>query len=587
MSARPVRMLALLGFVSWLMYLVIALSAQSLHEEGSGSHSLLPLLTLFGLAFGCYLAAIRVARRAPRDRRLLATIIVFGVAFRGALLLSDPIEEIDLYRYLWDGAVTRQGVSPFRHSPQQVLASSSADDLPDDLARLVALRDSSPELMAILQRVHFGELPTIYPPVSQAVFALAASITPANSSLWTRMTVMKAWFVGFDLATLLLVVRLLRLTDRPVGWAVAYAWCPLLIKEIANSGHLDSLAVFLTTLSLWLAVRVLFQPGTAASNRWAATASSLVLALAVGAKLYPLILAPLVFWSFIRRFGGRAMIGPTVVFVAVTACLAWPMWPAQQTVATTTETLDPAQVMIPSPEVAPVPPPEVSAQPRDPSQSLRAFLSRWEMNDFLFLLVMENLRPTAHLPKGEVAWFSVVPESWRTAPVEQLASWVPVPHERMPFLVTRGLTSLMFLIVALWFGGRAARSADAADWLQYSFLTVAWFWLLLPTQNPWYWTWALPLLPFARGRAWLVLSGLALTYYLRFWFAFHFRDSTVPGTRYPGPFFFDYVVTWLEFAPWFGWLLIEALRRGKRLQDPSFVAREAPGRGAADQSGPH
>ena len=26
-----------------------------------------------------------------------------------------------------------------------------------------------------------------------------------------------------------------------------------------------------------------------------------------------------------------------------------------------------------------------------------------------------------------------------------------------------------------------------------AFLVLAWFWLLSPTQNPWYWTWALPL----------------------------------------------------------------------------------------------
>jgi hypothetical protein len=62
------------------------------------------------------------------------------------------------------------------------------------------------------------------------------------------------------------------------------------------------------------------------------------------------------------------------------------------------------------------------------------------------------------------------------------------------------------------------------------------------------------LVPFARSRAWLVLSGLAFVYYFRFWMTAQF-PSPLLGTSYPGPQFFDYVVTWLEFAPWLVWLV--------------------------------
>ena len=86
------------------------------------------------------------------------------------------------------------------------------------------------------------------------------------------------------------------------------------------------------------------------------------------------------------------------------------------------------------------------------------------------------------------------------------------------------------------------------------FLTLAWFWLLCPTQNPWYWTWALPLLPFARSRVWMAVSGFVLLYYLRFWLTYDWADTSVLGTGYMGSAFFDFVVTWLEFAPWFAWL---------------------------------
>src|SRR5258708_38954831 len=98
---------------------------------------------------------------------------------------------------------------------------------------------------------------------------------------------MKAWFVGFDLATLFLVLRLLRFTGRPIGLSVSYAWCPLVIKEIANSGHLDALAFFLTTLAICLAVSALFRPVGGPARPWPATSASIRLALAFGAKLYP------------------------------------------------------------------------------------------------------------------------------------------------------------------------------------------------------------------------------------------------------------------------------------------------------------
>ena len=39
-----------------------------------------------------------------------------------------------------------------------------------------------------------------------------------------------------------------------------YAWCPLVIKEIANSGHLDALAYFLATLAIYLAASAAFRP---------------------------------------------------------------------------------------------------------------------------------------------------------------------------------------------------------------------------------------------------------------------------------------------------------------------------------------
>ena len=557
---RSLFALAVLACMSELAYLAILFSSQSLHEAGTGRHTLLTLLALFAAAFGVYLLAIRIADRAPQEGRLLRLIVGAGVVFRLTLLFSDPIEEIDLYRYLWDGSVLAEGISPFRYSPHQILAADAETELPADLARLVRLRDSAQEMTTILKKVHFGELPTIYPPVSQVVFGLCAWVTPQTASLFFRMTLMKAWFAAFDLGTLFLVIRLLRLTGRPIGWSLIYAWCPLVIKEIANSGHLDALAFFLTTLAIERAVSVLFRPVAGPPRTWSAAFPPALLALACGAKLYPVILLPLFVLSFQSKFGWKCAGISCLVFAAVVIPLAWPMLPITGHASNHAKLeFDPAQVAPQTDDSPPVPPQQVDLAPRDPSESLRAFLREWEMNDFLFLILIENIRPAAELPRSERAWFSIVPEEWRLNMIQRTESLPGIEAERASFFLTRAATSAGFIVLAICLAFRASRADEPTRWLSAAFLTVAWFWLLLPTLNPWYWTWALPLLPFARNRAWLALGGLVFLYYFRFWLMHHFADSPLLGTGYCGPMFFDYIVTWLEFGPWFavliaGWL---------------------------------
>jgi hypothetical protein len=518
---------------------------------------LLTILEPFGFAFACYLAAIRAALAAPQNRRLLIVISAAAVIFRITLLFSSPIEEIDLYRYLWDGQASLAGVSPFRYSPRQVLEADASNDLPSDLAKLVAVRDCSTDMPLILDRIHFGELPTIYPPTSQAIFALAAVTTPKTASLTMRMTIMKTWFVVFDLATLWLVVLLLRWIGKPAGWSLAYAWCPLLIKEVANSGHLDALAVFLTTLAIYLAVRAFF-PRLSKHARPHRSSIALYLAasvtaLAIGAKLYPIVLVPLLLCTAWRTLGWRRAALAAGIGGSLCIGLLWPMVPHEELAD-----LGPIRTSAASSDLAPLPPPALGSEPRDPSQSLRAFLSEWEMNDFLFLLIMENVRPTHQLPPDEVAWFSILPESWRNAMCTSVAALTGSEFGRTPFFISRTITSCVFVGLALALAFKAAASTNPDRFLEAAFLTVAWFWLLLPTQNPWYWTWALPLLPFARSRLWLAMGGLALLYYVRFWLCHYYLTTAVLGTIYKGPQFFDYVVTWLEFGPWFCALMLAA-----------------------------
>ncbi|MCY2995731.1 MAG: hypothetical protein NTY19_48965 [Planctomycetota bacterium] len=607
---RNLAGLALLAAISCGLYVSVAvLSLRFEHNTPATERPILPVVLLLAAAFAIYLIAIRLAARAKQDRSLVTVLLGSSIAFRIILLSSTPIQEIDIYRYLWDGAVLRAGVSPFRYSPQQVRHASIDLSLPDDLERLVRLRDTEPSLKTVLDRIHYGQLPTVYPPVSQLVFAAAAWTTPDEATVAVRIAVMKTWMIAWDVATLVLVMRLLILVRRPLGLCLIYGWCPLLLKEVANSGHLDALAVFLTTLSVYLLVRLwvggdsaklagrvargrvyefqFLRPTAHVSEKrftarteirtpdpcflrspLFALSAAVVLALAVGAKLYPVILAPLLAVGAARCLGWRWSVATLLVFVITTSFVLWPMVPVELVSRSARQGAGQGgvapDVTSPQPKAAAA---EDDASPpfvqdaQDPSLGLQTFLRRWEMNEFLFLLVFENLKPAKAIKAAETAWFSVLPESLREPLIATMQSHFPVDEWEAAFWLARGITAIAFVVLALWLVRRVSRAADPAVWLESAFLTVAWFWLLSPTQNPWYWTWALPLLPFARSRVWLALSGLVLLYYFRFWLRYHFPAEPVLGTSYRGEVFFDLVMTWVEYAPWFVCLGLGAIFR--------------------------
>jgi hypothetical protein len=200
------------------------------------------------------------------------------------------------------------------------------------------------------------------------------------------------------------------------------------------------------------------------------------------------------------------------------------------------------------------------------------------MNDFLFMIVIENLRPEQSSAQSAPAWFSIVPESWREFIVQPIADLASVDIRTASFVSARVLTAGVFSIIAMVLAYRLCGRPDGSRFLEVVFLTLAWFWLLSPTQNPWYWVWAMPFLPFARGRAWYAMSGLVMVYYLRFWLQYHHPHPSTLGTTYGGTQFFDFVVPWFEYGPWFAWLALSAYRRQPMLAsndqtiDPLSVA---------------
>lgn len=520
---------------------------------------LLLVIVLYLLACAIYFATLPIAIRAPRSK--LVVVVGAAIAFRLVLLGSPPYQEIDIYRYLWDGAVVAEGISPYAYPPERIVDGLggflSGDDSPA-LERLLEKVREQPALEEIVRTIHYGELTSPYPPVSQVVFAAAAITSPASWEAQSRLVWLKAWLTLFDVATLLAVIDLLRTCRMPLGWAIAYGWCPLVLKEIAGSGHLDSIAIGLATVALAMAARALRDP-----HRWRlGVGAAVLLGLGVGAKLYPVVLALLLAAALWRRLGWRVAGLGAVGFLVTVVLTLWPMFAAS--------TPPPSVAQSEAESIAPPPGHGLEAE----TSGLSAFLSQWEMNDLLFMLVYENVRwRPDDAPREMTPWFDVSPEAWTEA-------WRDRDEEA--FALTRAVTGCVFVLLAMRFAWRGCRHLDGSReslhcWLRAAFLTLAWFWLLAPTQNPWYWCWAAPLLPWAGSRAWLAMSVFTLLYYLRFWLEVQFPNAGFLGFPYNGEFFFYYVVPWIEYAPVLAWLLYEAWATPQKDPLASVGGRTDPG----------
>jgi alpha-1,6-mannosyltransferase len=263
---HAIHLLGAFGLVAW------AWLACASHRPGS-----LPLpgfLLVMGIAWVATLVAWRLARHVPAGR-LLPILWIWAVLYRAAGMLAQPVLEDDYYRYLWDGHQFSSTGNPYRSTP--------ADSFTDPAV---------PEkFQAILDGVNYPQLPTIYGPVCQWAFRLSHRLAPGE--LWPWKLIVTA----ADLLTLALLLRLTSPAD-----ALLYAWCPLLIKETAFTGHPESLGVLFLVIALC---------GIRAAKMGSA---ALALAFAAGVKITGGLLAPFLLWRSGWRPWGWMAAGILVLY---------------------------------------------------------------------------------------------------------------------------------------------------------------------------------------------------------------------------------------------------------------------------------
>ncbi len=249
--------------------LLIGLGIASLALYGGGLRAnsgddikwLIPLALCQGAL--CLLAAVLISYARAGARSTFIIVIVFAALFRLTILFAPPYLSDDIYRYIWDGRVQAAGINPYRYVP----ADASLSQLRDD------------RIYPKINRREYAK--TIYPPVAQMIYLLTTRVSE-------RVTWMKVIMVGCEALALYALAALLASFGLPRERVLLCAWHPLLVWEIAGSGHVDAAALAFICLALL------------ARRRGRETATGVWLACAVLVKLYPIVLFPALYrrWSW-------------------------------------------------------------------------------------------------------------------------------------------------------------------------------------------------------------------------------------------------------------------------------------------------
>lgn len=245
-----------------------------------------------------FAAAPRLGRLEP-TKESLGVVIAIGFAMRFVWFATPAPLEDDFYRYLWDGAVVGAGFNTYTLPPEQALQDP---ELPEAIVMLAAAGRS------VLERINFPDLTSIYPGTAQIVFAVAQRLAP-----WNVDSLRLTFLVG-DAATLLILIALLRDLRRSPLW-VALFWCnPLMVLATVATVHVDALLPPLV-LGAFLAM-----------HRRRPTLSLVLLALAAGVKIWPLLLAPLLMRGSLSD--PRRLFLPVTAFVVIASATLLPLFAA-------------------------------------------------------------------------------------------------------------------------------------------------------------------------------------------------------------------------------------------------------------------
>lgn len=248
LSSSADGQLIAVGFLCLLGYLFLAV-----YSRGTfGEPSLVGFYTCIAFVGLPPLALFAFSTRNGKEFSV-ANIVLWASLFRLCGLFGVPLFEDDYFRYLWDGFRFSTDGTPYGSAPFEFFNDPSVPY----------------SFQLILNEINYPDLPTIYGPTTELAFLIAYWLTPG------KLVGLQLILIVMDIA----IIWLLR-TECSSRYLFLYAFCPLVIIEIAFSAHPETIGM------LCLVGAVICR------QRNAQVPLGILLGLAIGARVFAWILVP-------------------------------------------------------------------------------------------------------------------------------------------------------------------------------------------------------------------------------------------------------------------------------------------------------
>jgi alpha-1,6-mannosyltransferase len=219
--------------------------------------------------------------------------IIAAFVFRISLVIAVPNLSDDVYRFIWDGRLLASGFHPFAELPTYYLQPGLGIPGIDK---------------ALFDKLNSPEYFTIYPPFAQFIFWLSVKLSP--HSILGSIVVMRILVIVAEMGSIFVMRLLLKKFNLPDKNVLLYALNPLVILELTGNMHFEAFVIFFLLLSISFIVDK--------RNIQAALSFS----VAVGAKLLPLIVIPLL----VFRLGWRKAFQFCVIAMLSCMLMLLPLW---------------------------------------------------------------------------------------------------------------------------------------------------------------------------------------------------------------------------------------------------------------------
>lgn len=229
-------------------------------------------IELFSLYASLFLLAYFLIEKLKLDFWVLVGL---GMCFRLVFICAIPNLSQDFYRFVWDGRLVSQGISPYLLTPEMYFSKVSVT-----IEKLIPQAHELYKGMGSLSANNYSN----YPPINQFFFAVTTML--GGKSIMGAVISLRILIIIADLGILYIGKKILEKFKLPIKNIFWFFLNPFILIELTGNLHFEGVMLVFLILALYLLIKQKWF--------WAAV----LIGISISVKLIPLLLLPL----FIQYF---------------------------------------------------------------------------------------------------------------------------------------------------------------------------------------------------------------------------------------------------------------------------------------------